>query len=91
LYNNFEARLKLFHFNAYFFPADFGIIGLIDNGRVWVEDDPSTDDGTSNKIHTGYGGGIWMNPFGIAVLSATYAFSEDEESGLLNIKLGWWF
>jgi hypothetical protein len=85
IYNNFEARLKLFHFNAYFFPADFGIIGLLDNGRVYVDDE------TSHKIHTGYGGGIWLNPFGVAVITATYAFSEDEKNGLLNIKLGWWF
>lgn len=85
LYNNFEARLKLFHFNAYIFPADLGIVGLLDNGRVWVEDD------TSDKIHTGYGGGIWLSPFGIAVITATYAFSDDEPGGLMNIKLGWWF
>jgi hypothetical protein len=85
LYNNLEARLRLFHFNAYVFPAYFGIIGLLDNGRVWVADD------SSNVWHTGYGGGIWLNPFGIAVLSATYTFSKDETAGLLNIKLGWWF
>lgn len=85
LYNNLEARLKLFHFNAYIFPADFGIIGLFDSGRVWVKND------ISNKIHTSYGGGIWLSPFGLAVLSATYAFSDDEPGGLMNIKLGWWF
>ncbi|MBS1658098.1 MAG: hypothetical protein JST18_08385 [Bacteroidetes bacterium] len=84
-YNNLEARLRLFHFNAYIFPADFGIIGLLDNGRVWVQDD------SSSVWHTGYGGGIYLNPFGIAVLSATYTFSKDETAGLLNIKLGWWF
>ncbi|MEO6166974.1 MAG: hypothetical protein ABIO46_12755, partial [Chitinophagales bacterium] len=84
-YNNLEARLKVFHFNAYIFPADFGIVGLLDSGRVWVKDD------TSNKIHTSYGGGIWMSPFSLAVLSATYAISDDEPDGLVNIKLGWWF
>ena len=85
LYNNLEARFKLFHFNAYIFPADFGIIGLLDNGRVWVDDD------TSDLIHTGYGGGLWLSPFSLAVLTATYTFSDDEPDGLLNIKLGWWF
>jgi hypothetical protein len=85
LYNNLEARLRLFHFNAYIFPADFGIIGLLDNGRVWTEND------SSNVIHTGYGGGIWLSPFSLAVLTATYTISNDEPNGLLNIKLGWWF
>lgn len=85
LYNNLEARLKLFHFNAYIFPADIGVIGLLDNGRVWIDDD------ASNVIHTSYGGGVWLNPFGLAVLSATYAVSDDEPHGLFNIKLGWWF
>lgn len=85
LYNNLEARLRLFHFNAYFFPADFGIVGLMDNGRVW-------EDGENvNVIHTGYGGGLWISPFSLAVLTATYSFSDDQTNGLLNVKLGWWF
>ena len=85
VYNNLEARLKLFHFNAYIFIADFGIIGLLDNGRVWADDE------TSNKIHTSYGGGIWLSPFSLATITATYAISDDEPNGLLNVKLGWWF
>jgi hypothetical protein len=85
LYNNFEARLRLFHFNAYIFPADFGIIGLVDNGRVWVDNEQS------NTWHTGYGGGIWFSPFSLAVLTATYSFSNDQSNGLLNVRLGWWF
>jgi hypothetical protein len=85
LYNNFEMRLRLFHFNAYVFPAEFGIIGLIDNGRVW------SDGETSSKIHTGYGGGFWISPFSLTSLIATYSISEEEPGGLLNIKLGWWF
>ncbi len=85
MYNNLELRMKLFHFNAYIFPADIGVIGLFDNGRVWVDDD------MSDKIHTSYGGGFWLNPFGLAVLSVTYAISDDEPDGLFNMKLGWWF
>src|SRR6185295_19054985 len=75
LYNNLEARLKLFHFNAYIFPADFGILGLLDNGRVWQDGE------TANKIHTGYGGGVWLSPFSLAVLTATYSFSDDQTNG----------
>lgn len=85
LYNNFELRLRLLHFKAYVLPADLGIIGLLDNGRVWNEDE------NSQKIHTAYGGGIFLSPFSLATISATYAFSHDEPAGLMNIKLGWWF
>jgi hypothetical protein len=90
-YNNLEVRLKLFHFNAYIFPADFGIIGLMDNGIVWE------DNQTSDLVHSGYGGGIWMSPFSLAVISATFTYSNEHSRspnapiGLLNVKLGWWF
>ncbi|MBA3647823.1 MAG: hypothetical protein H0W62_04605 [Chitinophagales bacterium] len=85
LYNNLEARVKLFHFNAYIFPADIGILGLVDNGRVWIDGE------SSDKIHTSYGGGLWISPFGLAVLTITDSFSDEQPNGLLNIKLGWWF
>jgi hypothetical protein len=66
-------------------PAEFGIIGMIDNGRVWQDNE------TSNTIHTSYGGGIWLSPFSLNVISATWSWSDDEKSGLFNLKLGWWF
>jgi hypothetical protein len=52
-YANAELRLALFRFRA-LVPARFGIFGLADAGRVWLEGEDST------KIHTGLGGGIWV-------------------------------
>jgi hemolysin activation/secretion protein len=52
-YANAELRLALFRFRA-LVPARFGIFGLADAGRVWFEDE------SSDKIHTGVGGGIWV-------------------------------
>jgi hypothetical protein len=52
-YANAELRLALFRFRA-LVPARFGIFGLADAGRVWLDGEDST------KIHTGFGGGIWL-------------------------------
>jgi hypothetical protein len=52
-YASAELRLALFRFRA-LVPARFGVFGLADAGRVWLEGEDST------KIHTGLGGGIWV-------------------------------
>ena len=52
-YANVELRLALFRFRA-LVPARFGVFGLADGGRVWLKGEDST------KIHTGFGGGIWV-------------------------------
>jgi hypothetical protein len=52
-YASAELRLALFRFRA-LVPARFGVFGLADAGRVWFEDE------SSDKIHTGVGGGIWI-------------------------------
>jgi len=52
-YASAELRLALFRFRA-LVPARFGVFGLADGGRVWLKGEDST------KIHTGFGGGIWV-------------------------------
>jgi hypothetical protein len=52
-YANAELRLALFRFRA-LVPARFGVFGLADGGRVWLKTEES------KKIHTGFGGGIWV-------------------------------
>ena len=52
-YASAELRLALFRFRA-LVPARFGVFGLADGGRVWLKDEDS------KKIHTGFGGGIWV-------------------------------
>jgi hypothetical protein len=53
-YGNAELRLALFRFRA-LVPARLGVFGLADAGRVWLEREES------DKIHTGFGGGIWVS------------------------------
>jgi len=53
LYGNAELRVRLGQFFAVL-PGDFGVFGLADAGRVFL-------DGESSDIwHTGFGGGFWF-------------------------------
>jgi hypothetical protein len=63
LYANAELRVFLARFKLVL-PADFGIFGLVDTGRVYLDGE------SSDQWHTGYGGGIWL-----AFLSRSYTFS----------------
>ena len=58
--------------------GDVGLIGFNDIGRVRHEDEGS------NKWHHGYGGGIYLTPFNIALISATYNMSRDDKLFVLN-------
>lgn len=77
-YNNTEARLRLFSFTTYLFPASLGVFGFHDVGRVWVKGEDS------NKWHRGYGGGVWLSPLNQVVLSLGYATSVEEKLFLLR-------
>ena len=83
VYNNTEARLRLFSFTTYLFPASIGIFGFHDVGRVWVDNEDS------DKWHRGYGGGIWLSPLNQVVISAGYATSAEEN--LLLVRAGFLF
>ncbi|WP_210463241.1 metallophosphoesterase [Rufibacter roseolus] len=83
VYQNTEVRVELFKFNVYLFPGKFGIMGLVDHGRVWADGDDS------NKIHRGVGGGIWIDVLKQAVINATY--SAGEEDKLFNVNFGFLF
>ncbi len=85
IYQNSEFRLKLFNFSNYISKGEFGIIGFNDFGRVWLKGE------NSSKWHHGYGGGIWISPFKIAVLSATYELSRDEDPGLFSVRFRYLF
>ncbi|MFC2112634.1 BamA/TamA family outer membrane protein [Bacteroidota bacterium] len=85
LYQNTELRFKLFDFSTYFAIGEFGLLGFNDFGRVWLG-------GEDSKVwHHGYGGGLWMSPFRLAVLSATYEWSKDEPSGLFSLRFRFLF
>jgi hypothetical protein len=92
-YGNFEIRLKLSSIRTYLFPASVGILGFFDTGRVWYKDktgkDPSAGDGTSNRWHNGWGGGIWFTPFNLTVLSIEAGHSNEGTLGY--VRLGFLF
>ncbi len=85
LYQNTEFRFRLFNFSTYIAKGEFGIIGFNDFGRIWLGGEDS------NVWHHGYGGGLWMSPFNLAVLSATYEWSKDEPAGLFTFRFKFLF
>ncbi|MGB0521576.1 MAG: BamA/TamA family outer membrane protein [Flammeovirgaceae bacterium] len=82
-YQNTELRIKLFNFRTVLFPGGFGIMGINDVGRVWLEGE------NSDKWHNGYGGGIWITPFDTLSLIADYTTSE--EGGRIFVRFGFLF
>lgn len=82
-YQNTELRVNLFKFSTPLFPAQVGLIGLNDIGRVWVDGE------NSDKMHWGYGGGLYLIPFEFVTIAGTYSFSE--EMSLANVTIGFQF
>jgi len=70
-YTNLEARVQLFHFTSRLAFGDVGLLGFVDSGRVW------TDDESSRTWHTGLGGGIWTDLYGVVLPTLTVGYSED--------------
>lgn len=82
-YFNTDVRMKLFTFRTYLFPSHFGILGFYDTGRVWVEKEKSS------TWHTGYGGGIWIDPFAMTIINLTVAKSKEDT--LVTLAIGFLF
>lgn len=83
LYQNTDLRIRLFDFRMPLFPGSFGIMGLNDFGRVWL-------DGENSSVwHHSYGGGLWVTPFDALAISATYSFSD--EGGFPFVRVGFMF
>ncbi len=80
LYQNAELRIGLGQFQTYAAAGSFGIVGFVDNGRVWA-------DGEDSSVwHQGYGGGLWMNLFDLVLVNGTVGFSDD--GTLFNVGFG---
>jgi outer membrane translocation and assembly module TamA len=77
-YQNLELRAALLNFAGYYGYGTLGILGFIDNGRVW------TDGETSRAWHRGYGGGVWVRYFNQLIVNATFGFSEDDRTFTLR-------
>ncbi|MCK7559309.1 outer membrane protein assembly factor [Chitinophaga sedimenti] len=70
-YNNTEFRLKLFQFSSRVLPASVGLIGFNDVGRVWMPDEKSS------SWHDGYGGGFYLSPINLFIITAELAHSKE--------------
>lgn len=67
-----EVRAFLTRFN-FISRGDLGVIALADAGQVWADDD------SSDKLHTGFGGGIWVGILDrTRTASLVYAAGEDQ-------------
>jgi hypothetical protein len=74
VFANAEVRLQLFNFNAYLFPAKFGVMGLADAARVFSQYDQRTG---LRAYHTAVGGGVWADILKQVVINATYSVGEE--------------
>ncbi|MGY2131157.1 metallophosphoesterase [Hymenobacter sp. HD11105] len=74
VFANAEVRLQLFTFNAYLFPAKFGVMGLADAARVFSQYDQRTG---LRAYHTAVGGGVWADILKQVVVNATYSVGEE--------------
>ncbi|MDX1440000.1 MAG: BamA/TamA family outer membrane protein, partial [Rubricoccaceae bacterium] len=70
-FQNLEARARMIEKISRTFPITVGILGFVDNGRVW------TDGESSSVWHQGYGGGLWFTVLDLSVASATVAQGDD--------------
>ncbi|QCR23754.1 metallophosphoesterase [Pontibacter sp. SGAir0037] len=83
IYGNAEARLQLFDANLYLTPARFGVLALFDAGRVYYEGDKKQP--FLRSLHTGVGGGIWVDLLDNNVGTLSYAVGEGTSQLLASI------
>ncbi|RVU03176.1 hypothetical protein EOD41_02120 [Mucilaginibacter limnophilus] len=81
VYNNLEFRVKAFDFNSYLLPGSVGLIGFTDAGRVWLPGE------SSDKIHIGYGGGVYIVPAQMFLIQAMAGFSREGAIPYISIGL----
>lgn len=81
-FNNNELRW-IPNIRSYLFNGKIGLIGFVDDGRVWLKND------NSSKWHVGYGGGLLLAPFN--KISATIYYGVSEDDALIHIRLGRFF
>ena len=81
-YNNNELRW-ISNVKGYVFTGKIGLIGFLDDGRVWMPNE------VSDKWHVGYGGGLLLSPFSKIAITVYYGVSEDDR--LFHLRLGKFF
>lgn len=83
VYNNNEWRIPLTDIKTYLLVGRLGLTLFVDHGRVWMPGEKS------DRWHWGYGGGVWMLPFGRVSFSAYYGISKEDQ--VLTVKSGFFF
>ncbi len=83
LYQNTEIRIRLKEFKSYVLNGSTGLTLFNDVGRVWLHGEKSS------RWHQGYGLGLWLSPFDMALLNVSYAHSK--EDNLFNVTLKYQF
>ncbi len=81
-YQNTDLLWNLTRFNAGILPAKLGVFTGFDYGRVWLKND------NSNKWHTAFGGGLYVNTSGLLTLQTSYFSSDDGGRFLLGLGFG---
>ncbi|WP_345950153.1 BamA/TamA family outer membrane protein [Mucilaginibacter sp. PAMB04274] len=71
VYNNLQARAKLFDIASYVLPGQLGITGFYDAGRVWVKGE------SSDQWHTGTGGGLYFSPASLTIFQLLAGHSKE--------------
>jgi len=89
-YQNTDLRLRLFHIRNPILPTSFGLVFFHDFGRVWMDFDPSTENGESKKMHRAYGGGIWLSPLNKISIGLDYSRSTLQEDAIY-LRMGFFF
>lgn len=82
-YQNTDLRLRLFSFRTYLFPGTVGLLGFHDIGRVWLNEE------SSSQWHQSKGAGLWLAPLNQFVFAFTMAFTEEEN--LPSVTFGFQF
>lgn len=83
VFTNVDLRVQLMEFNIYIIRGLAGVMGFVDNGRIWASGEDSS------RWHQGYGGGIWVAPFDVFAITATMGFSPDDR--LFEVSMGFQF
>jgi hypothetical protein len=83
LYGNTDLRLRLFRATI-LVPSHFGVFGLADAGRVWLEGEDS------ETWHTSVGGGIWISALNYRRTFTAY-IAHGREGNILRAGSGFTF
>ncbi len=78
-----DIRLELGKITSSIVPMRYGLLTGFDYGRVWLPNE------SSDKWHTSYGGGFWLN--GINIVTAKLSYFYSEEGGRVSFGLGFGF